>query len=232
MSNTYNEMLEVATKRRTTKLYDNTKKIDEGTIKKIYEFAQRAPHSMGLELVRHLTFGPDSDHKDNISKLLIGFNQIKGDNCSHIGLTITKKEEFFTTDNKELRSAVTRVAQYGADWNGVEIDPEILESTIKTVASKVFGQNNNNGEEWMAKQGYIHLGFIILAAESLDVNTTIMEGYEYPQMNQYLLDHGLINKDERVSMTICFGKADSSQKGTHVGAKQLRRNLEDYWKAA
>lgn len=226
----YDNMLSLAKTRRTTKLYDNEYNVDADTIKQIYEFALTAPHSMGLELARHITFGNDSEYKEDVAKLLTGFNHVKGLNASHIGVTITKTHDFFNEDNKELVDAVTRVANFASKSFGVETDPKILEGTIATVLGRQFGQNDNNGEEWMAKQGYIQLGYIILAATALGVDTTIMEGYEWKDMTQYLRDKGLINSDERVSMTIAFGKKADDPKA-NIGTQQLRRDINDFWTA-
>ncbi len=224
----YNDILALAKSRRTTKLYDKEHNIDADTMKKIYEFALTAPHTMGLELARHITFGNESEHKEAVAKLLTGFNHIKGLNASHVGVIITKRESFFTVDNEELRAANRRVAEFASAAYGAEVNEDMLENTIKLVASKEFGKNGNNGEEWMAKQGYIQLAYIILGAAALGVDTTIMEGYEAEPMTQYLQENGFIKEDERVSLTIAFGKRMDDPKA-QIGTQQLRRDIKDFW---
>ncbi len=225
----YNQMLEVAKSRRTAKNYNPELNVDNETIKLIYEFAQTAPHSMGLELARHIVVDRESEHKGPLADTLSGFNAMKGHNGSHIGFIITKKEDFFQEGKEEISAAVRRVAEYAASSAGRELDEGVVRNSIKIVESARFGNNGHNGEEWMAKQGYIQLAYIVLAAKTLGVETTIMEGYEQATTD-YLEEKGFISNEERVSMVIAFGKVDESVEGAFIGPKQLRRSFDDYFK--
>ncbi len=231
MDNLFNELLKLGKSRRTAKNYNPEKVVSNEDIKKIYEFALTAPHTMGLELVRHLTFDRNSEFRKDIENQLSGFNKGRAINSSHIGVLITKKGEWFNSENPELIEAANRVSLFGSKARGMDETPkEILEGFINMVASSDFGHNGNNGQEWSAKQAFIQIAYLVLAAKSLNVDTTIMEGFE-TTMTDYLISKGLIKADERVSLTLLYGVVDDSVENAFIGKEQLRVDLEDFWTA-
>ncbi len=90
--------------------------------------------------------------------------------------------------------------------------------------------NGGNIEEWSSRQAYIQLAYILLGAASLGVETTTMEGFSGEGVNKYLLDNGLINKDERATLIIGMGYVDAENKMTFVGEEQMRVEDDEYVK--
>ncbi len=224
----FNEIYKVAQERRTTKNYNPNKDVDAQTMKEIYEFTLTAPHTLGLEWIRHITFDRNSEHREAVDGYLAGFNKDKASKASVHGLIITKKANFFENAEK-VESGVRRVSEAGAKAAGVPLNEEMLKGTIGAVVSGVFGHGANT-EQWIAKQAYIQLGYILLGAATLGVNTTAMEGFD-DSINQYLVDSKLIEEDEIVASAVLFGIVDETVERPFVGPKQLRISIEDFWKA-
>lgn len=226
----YNDFLEVATLRRTAKDYNPNKDVPEETMRKIYDFGLKAPHTMGLELVRHITFDRNSKFRKIAEDALSGFNRDRGVNSSHIAFLITKKSEWFNKENQALVDASMRVLDFGSKARGLDSTPqEMVDGFINTVADVTFGHNDNNGQEWSAKQAFIQIAYLVLGAKSLGVDTTIMEGFETSATDTFIKE-GIIKEDERVSLAVLYGIVDEEVEHPFVGEKQLRVNLEDFWK--
>ncbi len=225
----YNEMLNVATNRRTAKQYDPEMNVDKDTLSKIYQFTKTAPHSMGLELVRIVSIGRDSEHKQGINDYMKGFNQERAYMASEIALLITKKESFLDVNNELLNSRGKRSALNFAESNGTEYVEGSEKGFVEMAATADHANNGGNGEEWLARQAYIHLGYLLLAASSLGVETTTMEGFT-KELNDYLIDNELINNDERVTLAVAMGYVNEDAKGTFIGDKQLRIDDDEYFK--
>ncbi len=223
----YNQMLEIAKSRRTAKQYNPEKNVDKETMELIYQFAKTAPHSMGLELVRIISVDRDSDHKKGINDHLGGYNQERAYMGSNLAILVTKKESFFTEDKELLIQRAKRMTKAGSEARGEEYIEGSEQQYIKAVLEGDHANNNFNREEWSARQAYIHLGYILMAAKTLGVDTTTMEGFA-PTLTEYLLENNLINKDERATLVVTFGYTDPENKGTFIGKKQLRISDDEY----
>jgi len=221
----YETLLNIGKERRTAKNYNKEMNVDQKTMEKIFAFSQTAPHSLGLEWVRVISFDRNSKHKENISNHMTKFNIEKAMKASNIAVLVTKKEEFFKKENKEIYYARKRVVKNAIEFKGGKFidNPDML---IDTVLNGDWGKNGNNREEWIARQAYIQLGYILLGAKSLGVETTAVEGFE-DSMNEYLLENKLIKSDERSTVFILFGYTDKV-KSAYIGDKQLRRDIKEY----
>lgn len=143
----YRELLETSKNRRTAKQYDPESNVDKETLTKIYQFTKTAPHSMGLELVRIVSIGRDSKHKQGINDHMKGFNQERAYMASEIALLITKKQSFLTADNELLNSRGKRSALMFAESNGIEYVEGSEKPFVEMAANADHANNGGNGEE-------------------------------------------------------------------------------------
>ncbi len=225
----YKEMLETASNRRTAKQYNPEANIDKETLKKIFAFSKTAPSSMGLEFVRIVSIDRDSEHKKGINEYFKEFNQERAYMASNLAILVSKKASFFTEDNELINSRSVRMMKTIANLKGEEYVPGSEKGYVDAILNSDHADNGGNKEEWSARQAYIQLGYILLGASSLGVETTTIEGYK-TEMNDYLREHGIIQEDERVTLVVAMGYVDSENKLTFVGDKQIRIEDDEYVK--
>ncbi len=225
----YNTIYKIAEERRTAKQYDTTKDIPREDMNKIYSFAKTAPHSMGLELLRVINISRDSKYKNEVVSHMMGFNAERSMMASDIALIITKKASYLSEDNAELRERVIRNTKFSTNARGEEYVEGSEEGLFNYVISADHGNNGKNNEEWMARQAYIPFGYMLLAAKSLGIDSTPVEGF-MPSLDKYLQEQGLIKEDERVTLSVYFGYVTEEVKHAFIGDKQLRVSDDDYVK--
>ncbi len=225
----YKEMLDAASKRRTAKQYNPEANVDKETLEQIFTFSKTAPSSMGLEFVRIVSINRDSEHKKGINQYFKEFNQERAYMASNLAIIVSKKAPFFTEDNEIIVSRSVRMMKTIAEIKGEEYVPGSEKGYIDAILNSNHADNGNNLEEWSARQAYIQLGYILLGASALGVNTTTIEGYK-TEMNDYLREHGIIKEDERVTLVIAMGYVDPENKMSFVGDKQIRIEDDEYVK--
>lgn len=222
----FEELYDVANRRRTAKQYNHEKDIDREVLTKIYEFVKTAPHSMGQEYVRVINIGRTSKHKIPIVGTMKGFNQEKSMMASDVAIIVTKTQEFFKEDNPEIIEAASRVVRKSVEAKGIEFKPEMAKELVSSVVNDDHGNNGNNTEEWSARQGYILLGYFLIAAETLGVNTTCIEGFTV-ELTEYLRSNNLIKQDERATLAVCLGYVEGMDRA-FIGKGQLRKSLKEF----
>lgn len=228
MKKLFEEFLEVANSRRTTKIYDKNFNIDEEIMNKIYDFGLTSPSSMGLELTRILSFDRKSKYKDNLVKTFKKANQERVQDASHFALLITKKTSFFTKNNDILRERARRVVNHSLNAQGIKYVEGMENGFFDSVINGDHANNNKNFDEWQSRQAYILLSYLLLAAKTLNIDTTTMEGFNGEEINSFLLENKLISIDEKVTLAISFGKANNKEKMSYIGDKQLRINKNEF----
>lgn len=63
--------------------------------------------------------------------------------------------------------------------------------------------------DWAARQAYIAMTNMMTAATELGIDTCPIEGFNYPQMNQFLADHQIMDpKHWQIAVMVSFGYRD------------------------
>ncbi len=221
----YNDLLNIAKERRAIKIYDDTKNIDKDTLEKIFKFTQTAPHSLGLELTRLISIDRESIYREDVINGLLGFNQDRARGASNIVLMITKKEDFVSLENEDFIKSRVEVVKYAVEASGTElIGTEI--DIARPVAENDWANNGNNNEEWLARQAYIQLGYLMLGAKTLGVDSTPVEGFG-KELTEILIEKELIEENERATLVVLLGYS-SNDEGSKIGDKQFRREYSKY----
>lgn len=225
-------ILESAKKRITTKEY-NQNKISQETIKYIMEATNLAPSSVGIESTRYVVI--ERGEINSKMKEAAPHNASKFDNASHIVYYVTKLAKNMDAEyiQSEIRGAMTR--KFAGQM------PEIVEENVVGPYSgwALEGLYYNMGyvtdktqalQDWAAKQAYIHMGFTLLAATEQGVDSTPMEGYDYPAMADIMRQEGIIGEDEYVSVIVALGFRDENDQfkgrfGTEQGRKEFSKKV-------
>lgn len=224
----YNELLEIATNRRAIKKYNSKRKIDQSIINKIHEFTNTAPTAVGLEQWRVISIF-DKEIKNDISKGFLDSNKNKVNDCSHIQLFISKKEEYFNVDNKDLFKIFLRNNINNSKAFNKEVNEEEVKSKLENILKMDFANNDHNYNEWSIRQAYIALGYMMLSAQSLGVNSTPMEGFDKDELNKILISKGMIKEYETISISLALGYIDDVDV-PFFSKKQNRDKVENKFK--
>lgn len=226
----YNNIYEAAKGRRTAKQYDTTRDVDQETLKNIYAFTKTSPSSVGLELTRIVSISRDSEHKKGIVEHFESFNQERSFMASNVTILVTKTQDFFREENELLISRAKRVVAFGKQSRGEEFVDGEEQGLVSMIVNGNHANNEKNQEEWSARQAYIQGGMLVLAAATLGVESTIMEGFDI-SLNNYLRENNIIEEDERATLAIALGYVDEENNvGTFIGKEQLRISDDEYMK--
>lgn len=221
----FEELFDLATKRRTAKKYDNTKNISEEDLSRLFEFINTAPTSMGLEAMKILNITRKTEKRDEILNNFKDYNIERAKNSSNILIFVTKNEDYFKVDNNELRVLAARQGEEIAKQLNQPFNEEMLEGTMQFLESgKMAGEKNSSDvTNWSEKQAYISLGYALLGAKALGIESTPAEGFE-PTLEKYLKDNKYIDQNDSVAVVAFFGYTKGND--WKIGEKQIRLPIE------
>lgn len=222
----FEELFEIAKNRRTAKQYNHELNISEENLLKLYEFVKTAPHSLGQEYVRVINISRSSEHKAAIVPFMKDFNQEKSFMASDVAIIVTKENSFFYEENEEIIESAGRVVKKAVEARGGTFVEGMQEALVKDILNGDHGNNNKNFEEWSARQGYIVLGYFMIGAAALGIESTASEGFT-KELTTYLKEQKLIKNDERAAVCVYLGYSDGMER-VHVGKGQLRKPLKDF----
>lgn len=172
-------IVEVATRRYTTKKYDVSKKISEEHIKQLCSVLRNSPSSVNSQPWHFLVI-----HSDEIKqKILPGindFNHARITDASHVVIFCARK----TLDSAHLENLLLQEEKDGRFAN----NNDFKLATDK--GRKHFVELNSNTPEqqlaWKEKQIYIALGNLLLGAALLGIDSTPIEGINNIKLNETL----------------------------------------------
>lgn len=225
----FNELLKIGQERRTCKNYNPNLIVDQDKIDSIYKFALTAPHTMGLELHNIVSISKNGEHFNNVAELMSDFNIARAKGASHIAILTTLKEFAINDKDGVFKDRCIAVTKNIMRVQGKEYKPGNEAITLDKALNSDFGHNNGNSEEWLSKQAYITLGFMLIAAKTLGVDSTPVEGFS-PELDEYLLKNKMITKEQKASVILFLGHTDDTIVHPYIGEKQFRRDIKDFVK--
>lgn len=158
-------IIDALTWRYATKKFDTEKKVEQNDLDTILEAIRLAPASLWLQAYKiHVVTNQDT--KDKIQA--VAWNQAQIGTSSHLLVftartdLIDAKEELFTMISGGDAHIRTQLSGYEGMVNGLITGLEA----------------SNSGLAWAAKQAYIALGFGLVAAAELSVDSCAMEGFD------------------------------------------------------
>lgn len=198
------EIVNASKWRRAIKSFQKDKIISETHFQAILEVANYGPTSLGLEPWSALII-QEQDVRDEMRPYCTGAqNQL--DSASHfVVLTVTKD---LTPDSDYFRNIKQKV-------QGIS-DSEYLEFVSK--CSKFHEQKVNLNDprtriDWAAKQAYIALGNMMLAASILEIDSCPIEGFIPDKVESILHNRGIFDsKNNKIVAMVAFGYRESEPK--------------------
>ncbi|MEZ6133652.1 MAG: NAD(P)H-dependent oxidoreductase [Pirellulaceae bacterium] len=155
------ELLEQLTWRYAVKRFDADRKIDDATWQAIERALVLTPSSYGLQPWRFIVI---TDEATKAKLPAISWNQKQPQDCSHM-VVLAAKETMDADYVDSFMSSVVRTRSLQVDaMSGYR---QVLVSTIEKMDSHL---------DWNARQVYIALGQLMIAAAMLGIDTCPMEG--------------------------------------------------------
>jgi nitroreductase len=170
--------------RHACKVFDSKRKIPKEDLIYILEAARLSPSSFGMEPWRFLVI-EDSKIKKELKPLC--WNQKQITTCSN--LVVIKNQKALVQDDEYIEKMFKRRG----------LDEEATKSYIARYKEFLKGQNIN---EWSAKQCYIAMQSMLLAAAFKKIDSCPIEGFERKKVEEFL---GIDNSKEGVAIIVALG---------------------------
>ncbi|SDC33077.1 NAD(P)H-dependent oxidoreductase [Williamwhitmania taraxaci] len=185
----------------------NGTKVSNDKLDVILNAIQLAPNSIGIQPFKVFVVESEDVRKKIHASACPQPQIIEG---SHL-LVFAAREEL---TNDEVEEYVNRIATKR------NVPVESLGDFKKMIMS-VQGMSKDDYATWAAKQTYIALGFGLVAAAEVEVDSTPMEGFSAPAMDEIL---GLRAKGYRSSVLLALGYRDSKTDYLVNAAKVRKSN--------
>lgn len=197
---TREHVLKIANQRYATKKFDPNKHISDEDWQTILQVGRLSPSSFGYEPWRFVLL-KDEKLKNVIRPFSWGaINSLDG--ADKILLILARKDVTYNADYIQHLVKDVKQKPYSPD-------------SPQSQHFKVFQERDLNiwtPEErfdWAARQAYIAMTNMMTAATELGIDTCPIEGFNYPQMNQFLADHQIMDpKHWQIAVMVSFGYRD------------------------
>ncbi|MBI4227849.1 MAG: NAD(P)H-dependent oxidoreductase [Candidatus Omnitrophica bacterium] len=168
------ELVERLQWRYATKLFDPTKKIPDATWQALEQALVLSPSSYGLQPWKFLVL---TDPTLRATLRTHSWNQAQVTDCSHFVVFLGKR----MIEGADVERWVSRIAEVrGTPAASLTPYRDVM------VGDLVQGPRRAIVEEWAARQVYIALGTLMMAAAMLEVDACPMEGIEPPKYDEVL----------------------------------------------
>ncbi len=180
--------------RYATKSFDPAKKVSQTDFEKLLEALRLAPSSFGLQPWKFIVV----ENPEVRAKLEAqSFGQKPVTEASHyIVLAVDK--------NVNEETIARFVAKMAADKG---IDPAMLDEYKAMMTGFVSRMDQPQREAWAARQAYIALGFLLLTAAEMEIDTLPMEGF-MPSAYDEILGLEAMGLTAKVSCAIGYRSAE------------------------
>lgn len=209
------QIVATANRRYATKKYDPTKHISDAEWQTILEAGRLSPSSFGYEPWRFLLIN-NQQIRDDIRPFAWGaVNSLNGADKVLIILARTD----VTYDSDYVKDLVENI-------KGKHYSPDSAPSQhFKNFQERDLKLDSDRARfDWASKQTYIAMANMMTAAAELDIDSCPIEGFNYAQMNDYLVSKGFMDPTKwRVSVLVSFGYRDQPIK------PKVRQSLSDIY---
>lgn len=192
------DALTVARTRYTTKHYDASRRISDEDFAKLLEILRLAPTSVNSQPCRY--FIADTDQaKQKILPAVLDFNRDRVRNASHVVIFTVPTR---VTD-AGLREILTQEERDGRFGTSAEIKAQQDAGRRHFVG--LHQVSTSELVAWESRQAYIAQGFALMAAASMGIDSTPIEGADFAFLDEIL---GLGQKSLTSIFMMSFGYRD------------------------
>jgi len=195
--------------RYATKRFNREASIDEKDYQAVKEAIRLAPTSYGLQPFKVIEI---EDRETRTQLQAAGYGQKQIVDASRL-MAIASLKSF---DN----DLIDRYINLSMETRGLTED-EV--SGYSNFMKGVFSQwSEETKKSWSEKQAYLALGFGMLAAAELNIDTCALEGIDIPEVNKILQ---LEASDYHVSVLLALGKRAEEDENQHLKKVRLETSV-------
>lgn len=172
-------LIEILNKRYSTKEFDPTKKISNEDFEQIKALMQLSPSSTNIQ-PWHFIIASTEEGKKRVSKGTQGFfqfNEQKVLDASHVVVFCAKTE----TDGAFLQQLLDQEEKDGR-YPNEEIKQMVFGA--RNLFTNIHRYDYKDQQHWMEKQVYLSMGFLLLGAAALGIDTVPMEGLDFKLVDE------------------------------------------------
>ena len=187
-------VLETVQKRYTAKHYDPSRKISPEDWAKVEEILRLAPSSVNYQPVEYFVASTEAA-RAKVAKAVLSFNAERVLKASHVVV--------FTVPLDARESHLKAVLEK-EDLDGRYANPELKNAQDQGRRHFVGLHQISPAEitEWFTRQAYLACGFVVMATAEAGIDSTIMEGFDFPALDREL---GLREKGLASMLVVSFG---------------------------
>lgn len=206
----FKELMET---RYTTKHYDDTRKVDDQTLRAILEAVSLTPTSVNSQPYHFYVLTGDS--KQKLRDGIKDFNQSRYDSASH-AVVISCKTKI---DEEHLKAVLEAEIKDG------RLPSEDLVAAQDKSRHFFANLHVEKGDfiPWTCKQAYIAFATMVYAAHDLGVDSTALEGIDYDKVNEIM---GFADKDETCAVVVLLGYRSKDDSNTLDKRPKSRLSVE------
>ncbi len=168
-----NEIIKKLEWRYATKEFDPTKKISEEDMHVLLESARLAPSSYGLQPWKFIVV-ENVELREKLKEH--AWNQSQITDASHLVVLC----RLAALDESHVQKHVEKTAELRA------VSLEELSGFKDMMIGDIKNRTKDGLEQWMAKQVYIALGFMLHTAAQMHIDTCPMEGFDPKKFDEIL----------------------------------------------
>ena len=201
-------LLEQLNKRYATKKFDASKKIASADLTTLLEAIRLSASSYGLQAYKVLVVENEAIRK-----------QLRAASWDQSQITDASQLLVFAVETNFDEKGVDKFVENTANTRNIEV------SALSGYADMMKGSLKRPAEEvqaWLTKQLYIALGFGLVAAAELNIDSCPMEGFDASQYDEIL---GLKEKGLHAGVILAVGYRSSEDGYQHLA--KVRRCAEE-----
>ena len=193
--------------RYATKKFDKDKKVSESDFRKLQEVIQLTATSFGLQFYKVLNV-TDPEVREQLQKVSFGQPQIT--EASHLLVF----GHYSDISDKDVDEFIEFIAQ----------ERDLKVDMLQDYSQMMKGYINSRPDKyaWAARQTYLVLGTLMMAAAEMKIDTCPIEGFDENQYDKIL---GMKEKGLKTAVTVALGYRSKDDEYQH--ATKVRRPMED-----
>ncbi|MGV3609665.1 MAG: NAD(P)H-dependent oxidoreductase [Fluviicola sp.] len=192
--------------RYATQKYDSTKKISDADMQEILEAINSAPTSYGLQPFKLIHV---KSQELRVQLRAAAFDQSPLTDASDVIVFTVNRH----VEDQHIDSYMQRIVEVR------EVERERLNRFQQNIAGTLSNLSPEELIAWNTKQAYIGLGFGLIMAAHLGIDSTPMEGFQKEKYDEIL---GL--SDDHAVLVLTFGYRSDEDHTQHH--KKVRKTLE------
>ena len=197
--------------RYATKVFDSTKKVSEADMEKLLEAIRLSASSYGLQPYKVLVV---EDPKIRAELRKVAWDQPQITDASALIVFAVNNE----TNEKSVDDFISLIAQTR------NLSKESLEGYNNMMTGSLQNLNKEQVETWVSKQAYIALGFGLVSAAVLGIDTCPMEGFSPDDFDRIL---NLNKRGLKSKVIMAVGYRSEEDKYQHLA--KVRQKKEDFF---